>query len=133
MNTNDEMVTCFQQQVLRQRRPSLGLPPEKDFKLYLNLMREELQELEDAYNAQDLVAYADALIDTDYAHKGLVFRSGIRVKKYNLMFKAVHHANMQKNAGITDRSPPPVNDAIKPKGWIGPEDKLHMILFNEVP
>lgn len=132
MNHNDEMVACFQQQILHQRRPALGLPKEKDFKLYLELLREEIQELEDAYEAKDLVAFADALVDIDYAHKGLVFRSGIRVKKYNLMFKAVHHANMQKNSGITDRSPPPLDDAIKPEGWRGPEDQLSMILFGEV-
>lgn len=132
MNHNDEMVCQFQQKVLHQRRPALGLPKEQDFKLYINLLREELQEMEDAYNAGDLIAFADAIVDTDYALKGMTFRTGIRVKKYNLLFKAVHHANMQKNSGVTDRSPPPVNDAIKPSGWRGPEDEISMILFGEV-
>lgn len=128
MNHNDEMVACFQQQVLHQRRPELGLPKKKDFELYLKLLREELKELEDAYDAGNLVEFADALVDTDYALKGLVFRSGIRVKKYNAMFKAVHSANMKKSSGTSDRSPPSVDDAIKPVGWKGPEESIKEIL-----
>lgn len=89
----------------------------------LDFMEEEIHELSDAHSNMDLVGVADALADLVYVALGTAHMMGI---PFDEVFKAVHAANMQKQRGITKRGM--LYDAMKPSGWVGPEEEIETIL-----
>ena len=101
--------------------PTFELPVA--FSQRVAFLEEELEELELAHEAKDMVGVADALADLVYVAIGTAHMMGI---DFDQVFKAVHAANMQKLRGITKRGM--VYDAIKPEGWVGPESKIEAIL-----
>jgi len=62
-------------------------------KLCLSLIKEEVQELEDAINDKDIVETRDALADILYVVYGMQYRLGINGDKD---FNIVHSSNMSK-------------------------------------
>jgi len=62
-------------------------------KLRMDLIREEVQELEDAVKAEDFKETIDALTDILYVVVGKAVCMGIDIKK---AFDIVHHSNMSK-------------------------------------
>ncbi len=85
----------------------------------LRAIREELIELTRAYEKNDLVEIADALVDL------VVFAMGTAVLHdlpWDELFSEVHRSNMQKiaGAGIKERSAGQ-RDLIKPVGWRKPD------------
>jgi len=86
-------------------------------------MEEEIEELGQAYCDNDLVGVADALADLVYVALGTAHMMGI---PFDEVFKVVHAANMQKQRGMTKRGM--VYDAVKPEGWVGPEEAIDSIL-----
>lgn len=63
--------------------------------LRVSLLREELQELEDAIAANDLVEVADALCDIQYVLSGAVLEFGLG-DKFRTLFDEVQRSNMSK-------------------------------------
>lgn len=55
-----------------------AIPAKKRQKLRLRLIREELKELKDAFEAEDIVAVADALTDLLYVVNGCVVECGLK-------------------------------------------------------
>ncbi len=70
-----------------------SFPDEKTIKLRLELIREELNELEEAIKSKDLTEVADALTDILYVTYGAGCAYGIDLDK---CFKEVQRANMSK-------------------------------------
>ena len=70
-----------------------GFPDEKTIKLRFDLIREELNELEQAIKTKDLTEVADALTDILYVTYGAGCAYGIDLDK---CFKEVQRANMSK-------------------------------------
>ena len=68
-------------------------PDEKTANLRLNLIKEELNELEQSMKAKDLTEIADALTDILYVTYGAGCAYGIDLDK---CFKEVQRANMSK-------------------------------------
>jgi len=68
-------------------------PDQKTAQLRLDLIKEELNELEDAMNKKDLKEIADALTDILYVTYGAGYAYGINLDK---CFKEVQRANMSK-------------------------------------
>lgn len=89
----------------------------------LDFMEEEIHELSDAHSNMDLVGVADALADLVYVALGTAHMLGI---PFDEVFKTVHAANMQKQRGMTKRGM--LYDAVKPAGWVGPEEQIKTIL-----
>lgn len=89
----------------------------------LDFMEEEIHELSDAHSNMDLVGVADALADLVYVALGTAHMLGI---PFDEVFKVVHAANMQKQRGMTKRGM--LYDAVKPAGWVGPEEQIETIL-----
>lgn len=81
----------------------------------INFIREELQELESACLAQDLVEQADALVDLVYVIKGTALMLGLPWSK---LWREVHRSNMVKERGMTKRGL--AFDCVKPAGWKPP-------------
>jgi predicted HAD superfamily Cof-like phosphohydrolase len=89
---------------------------------------EELQEFVDS---PSLIDDADALLDLCYFAIGGLVRSGLSAKQIEEIFNVIHNANMNKNAGIksTRKGYDGVTDAIKPEGWMPPEDQIKGIIY----
>jgi len=68
-------------------------PDEKTMQLRLDLIKEELNELEEAMIKKDLKEIADALTDILYVTYGAGYAYGINLDK---CFKEVQRANMSK-------------------------------------
>ncbi|MGB3548353.1 MAG: nucleoside triphosphate pyrophosphohydrolase family protein [Saprospiraceae bacterium] len=71
------------------------LPPPERAALRVNLLREELQEFEEAIAAGDLVEAADALCDLQYVLAGAVLEFGLG-DKFAALFAEVQRSNMSK-------------------------------------
>jgi predicted HAD superfamily Cof-like phosphohydrolase len=71
------------------------IPAPERCQLRVSLLREELQELEDAIAANDLVEVADALCDIQYVLSGAVLEFGLG-DKFRELFDEVQRSNMSK-------------------------------------
>lgn len=95
----------------------------------LDRLEEEVQEFIDS---KHLVDEVDALIDLVYYAIGGLYRLGLTIDQAEECFSVVHKANMLKKKGI--RRIGVANkrgeDAVKPKGWQDPKEKLQGILKN---
>lgn len=85
-----------------------------------SMIREEIDELEDAIDSDDKVGIIDALVDIVYFALGTAV-----LEKYNFNehWNAVHAANMKKVLGIKKGREHVSDglDVIKPEGWIDPK------------
>jgi len=84
-------MTTFGQTV----RTTPSLVPMEEALLRVRLLKEEVQELEDAILAGDLVEIADAFIDIDYIQKGGLLVFGLADIATDL-FDEVQRSNMSK-------------------------------------
>ena len=118
-----DAVRQFHHKVLgiQDTKPTFSLPVAFDQRIAFLL--EEIEELGLAYCNNDLVGVADALADLVYVAVGTAHMMGI---PFDEVFKVVHAANMQKMRGITKRGM--AYDAVKPEGWVGPEEQIDAII-----
>lgn len=125
-----KLVEYFNQFILGIAPRKLGLQQENEFQLSMRQLREEIEEIEEAYQKGDLVGVVDGLIDLDYFHKGIIYKHGIPAPLYAQMFEAVHDCNMAKVKGVKETRAGfgDAADAIKPEGWVAPETVLAEII-----
>lgn len=71
------------------------IPDAKRAKLRHELIREELEEFQQAIIQGDIVAAADALCDMQYVLSGAVLEFGLK-DKFNELFNEVQRSNMSK-------------------------------------
>ncbi|PPK86508.1 phosphoribosyl-ATP pyrophosphohydrolase [Neolewinella xylanilytica] len=72
-----------------------AIPAPERSALRINLLREELEELQQAIEDEDLVEVADALADLQYVLSGAVLEFGLG-DKFKAIFDEVHRSNMSK-------------------------------------
>lgn len=72
------------------------IPSEKRCKLRVALIREELNEFEEAIENGDMVEIADALCDIQYVLSGAVLEFGLG-EKFRELFDEVQRSNMSKS------------------------------------
>lgn len=94
---------------------------------FINVVCEELDEFKKAYQLKDTVGMLDALIDMTYFILGRVQECGFTETQWDKCFAAVHEANMTKRKGNKGRGSD--IDAIKDFTWVGPEDRISLILM----
>lgn len=90
-------------------------------------MEEEIEEMGEAYIKGDIVKVADAIADLIYVAHGTAHLMGLDM---DVIWKAVHTANMQKVRGITKRGME--FDAVKPADWVGPETAIYTAIYKEM-
>ena len=90
-----ESVKDFHIQFDQPIEPKPILPSEKRMSLRVKLLKEELQELEDAIENKDLVEVADALCDIQYILSGTILEFGFG-EKFKELFDEVQRSNMSK-------------------------------------
>ncbi len=75
--------------------PEPQIPPQKRAELRLSLLKEELEELQEAVENNDLVEAADALCDLQYVLSGAILEFGMG-EKFAELFAEVQRSNMSK-------------------------------------
>ena len=91
--SNFDDVKTFMQTFGQEIKIKAKFPEEKIVKLRYNLIKEELNELQNAIKAKDLKEIADALTDILYVTYGAGHAYGIDLDK---CFKEVQKSNMSK-------------------------------------
>ena len=91
--TNFDKVGIFMKTFGQEVKDKPSFSSEKINQLRLNLIKEELEELEEAMNNKDLVEVADALTDILYVTYGAGHALGINLDK---CFNEVQNSNMSK-------------------------------------
>lgn len=99
-------------------KPHLLPPSLMQFRF--DFMKEELDEINEAYIARDLAGVADGLIDLVYVVMGTAYMMGLPWKR---LWDAVHSANMKKVRveKATDSKRGSTYDVVKPEGWLPPD------------
>jgi predicted HAD superfamily Cof-like phosphohydrolase len=77
------------------QRSNPTIIPSGEFKCRHDLLQEEVDELFTAYNNNDIIEVADAIIDSIYVLIGTAVQFGLADKLW-LMFDEVHRSNMSK-------------------------------------
>ena len=90
-------------------------------------VKEELDELDQAFKKQDIVAMVDAVGDLIYGAMGTFKKMGLSRDQVRLCFTAIHEANMTKKRGNKGRGSD--EDAVKPADFVPPEVVISNILF----
>jgi len=85
------------------RKPTLI--SNEEFKLKINLIKEELNEYENACSEEDITEVCDAIVDLTYVMYGMVVQHGLS-DVFDDMFEEVHKSNMSKleNGRVLTRS-----------------------------
>ena len=91
--SNFEEVKIFMETFSQEVRTKPRFPEEKTMQLRLDLIKEELNELEQAMKTKNLKEVADALTDILYVTYGAGYAYGINLDK---CFEEVQRANMSK-------------------------------------
>ena len=91
--SNFQSVKKFMQTFGQEVRNKAEFPNEKIVKLRYELIKEELEELNQAFNDKDIKEVADALTDILYVTYGAGTAFGIDLDK---CFDEVHQSNMSK-------------------------------------
>lgn len=95
----------------------------------MKCLKEELDELQEATDACDIIGQVDAHVDAMYFHIGAMYKMGLTAEQIERCCMAVHNANMTKKRGINARrGDGSAADAVKPDGWVAPEELIGEIL-----
>jgi len=125
-------VTNFNRAILdiQERKP--GPQSRNEFELSMHQLKEEIGEIELAYEKGDFIGLLDGLIDLEYFLLGIFFKNGITEPIHAELFDAVHKANLLKKSGVKGGREGfgTAMDAIKPAAWVDPEIKFARILEN---
>lgn len=116
----------FNHQVLgiAPRLPAPLVGNEKEW--LVSCLKEEAEELAEAKNC---VHQVDALVDGIIFAIGGLYRLGLTEQQAKACLEAVMDANFEKRAGQkAGRVFEGVTDAVKPVDWVGPEDRIFLIL-----
>jgi predicted HAD superfamily Cof-like phosphohydrolase len=106
-----------------------GLLSEKELEYAMKATKEEAYELKEAHEMKDFIGAVDAVLDQLYFNVGFLYRMGLTAQEIERCFQAVHDCNMQKKLGVqAKRGGEGVADAVKPEGWVGPEERIMEIL-----
>lgn len=122
-------VIDFNKNILGIARRQPGLQELEEFKLSMHQLKEEIEEIEEAYDHGDFIAVLDGLIDLEYFLLGIFYKNGINEPVHAELFDAVHSSNMLKKRGVkAGREGYDAADAVKPESWTNPEIRFARIL-----
>lgn len=122
----------FNREVLGIKPRPLGFMPDIEKDHIVQAMREEVDEFIEAHEGGDLIGSIDAVCDLIYFAMGGLYKMGVTGDAAIEIFTAIHHANMEKKRGVVARRDTGAPDAIKPEGWMSPEERISAILDKHV-
>jgi predicted HAD superfamily Cof-like phosphohydrolase len=121
-------IVAFNRQILKIEPRPLGPLEGGELDATIKAFDEELTEFKDAVASGDFIGQIDALTDLKYFIDGALYKMGLTADQINDVNMAVHDANMQKKLGIVEKRGNPLGDAVKPEGWVSPEERIGKIL-----
>ena len=95
---------------------------------FLKALHEEITEYREGWEQGDIIEQVDAIIDLIYFAVGRLQQMGLTRDQAMKCFMAVHTANMTKKRGTQAKRGNLEADAVKPDGWISPEEGIYNIL-----
>lgn len=122
-------IVDFNQRILglEQRQPAML--NDSEFKISMECLREEINEFTEAHIDGDFIGCIDAIVDLRYFAVGVLYKLGLTADQIEAIDQAVHEANMLKKLGKKDgRGDGIAADAVKPEGWVSPEERIAAIL-----
>lgn len=123
----------FNTNVLNIEQRPLAMLPENEFEISMKCLQEEVDEFEEAYKNGDFIKCIDAMIDLQYFSIGVLYKMGLKAETIDKCASAVHDANMQKKLGVNaKRAVDGAADAVKPEGWLPPEERIEAILDEQL-
>lgn len=133
---NNPVLSRMIENVIAFNRTALGIEPReksllspKELEYAMRATGEEAGEFHQAHEQHDFVAAVDAVLDQLYFNIGFLYRMGLTAREIEDCFQAVHDCNMRKKLGVQHkRGGEGVADAVKPEGWVGPEESIMAIL-----
>lgn len=124
-----KQVVDFNQQVLKIGQRKVDMLQQNEFEISMKCLQEEIDEFEEAYRKGDIVGCIDAIIDLRYFAVGVLYKHGLSADVITQCDTAVHEANMEKKLGVVaKRASNGAADAVKPEGWVSPEERIIDIL-----
>lgn len=118
----------FHEQIIQLEKPTkVGIISDEFILERTRFLNEEVEEFTTTGMSGDMVGVADALADIVYVALGTAWLMGI---PFQAIWDVVHSANMKKVRGITKRGNK--HDAVKPEGWVGPEQAIAAILLRKI-
>lgn len=123
-------VVEFNQQVLGIEQRSPKLLSFEEFSITRKCLQEELDELVEANFNSDYIGCVDALVDNMYFNIGAMYKLGLTPEQIHECCMAVHAANITKKKGVNAKRDTGAADAVKPEGWVPPEERLRKIIFD---
>lgn len=122
-------VVEFNSKVLKISQRPKGMLAEAEFQISENSLKEEIDEFIEAHQSGDFVGCVDAMIDLMYFANGVLYKMGLTPEEIVKCKTAVHEANMEKKLGVNHRrGDGSAADAVKPEGWVSPEERIIDIL-----
>lgn len=119
----------FNDKLLNNTPDSKGLLDMGNLEFIMKALQEEADEFAQSHMNQDYIGSVDAIGDLIYFAIGALHKMGLDEETISKCFKAIHEANMEKKAGIVPkRAGAGVVDAVKPQGWVSPEERIAAIL-----
>lgn len=122
-----DQIFDFNEQIIGTGDVPLNPLTEKQHTWTQNFCAEELTELRDAFAEQNIVGMVDAVGDLIYGAMGTFKKMGLTRAQTRAVFEAIHTANMSKKRGDKGRGSD--EDAVKPEGFVPPEEVIGHILF----
>lgn len=124
-----DQVVEFNQRVLKIDQRPVDMLKQNEFEISMKCLQEELDEFEEAFNKGDIIGCIDAIIDLKYFAVGVMYKMGLTPDAMKKCMTAVHEANMEKKLGtVAKRAVEGAADAVKPEGWVSPEERIINIL-----
>lgn len=124
-----DQVVEFNQCVLKIEQRDVDMLKQNEFEISMKCLQEELDEFQEAYKNGDIIGCIDAIIDLKYFAVGVMYKMGLTPDVMKQCMTAVHEANMEKKLGVvTKRAVEGAADAVKPAGWVSPEERIIDIL-----
>lgn len=122
-------IVDFNQNILgiAQRQPAML--NHSEFEISMECLHEEIDEFAEAHLQGDFIGCIDAIVDLRYFAVGILYKLGLTAEQIEQIDQAVHDANMQKKLGKKEgRGDGVAADAVKPEGWVSPEERIAAIL-----
>lgn len=122
-------VVDFNQRVLNIHQREVGMLGPAEFDISVKCLNEEVDEFIEGHTEGDIIKSIDSIVDLMYFAVGVLYKMGLDAEQIGAVCKAVHDANMEKKLGVVaKRGDGSAADAVKPEGWVGPEERIATIL-----
>ncbi len=132
-NSFPYQVVEFNQRVLKIEPRRIGALPPAEYDITVKSLKEEVEEFQEAHVKGDIIGGIDALVDLMYFAVGALYKKGLTAESIVDCMTAVHEANMEKKLGVNARrGDGSAADAIKPEGWVAPEERIALILDHQM-